>query len=55
MINKITNDDIKKQMLVLLFEPEQKLYKDPPMIVIQSAPVAQNAILAAVILAGSCC
>ena len=36
---------LKNKCLVLLFKPEQKPNKDPPMIVIPSAPIAQNAML----------
>ena len=36
---------LKNKCLVLLFKPEQKPNKDPPMIVVPSAPIAQNAML----------
>ena len=36
---------LKNKCLVLLCQPEQKPNKDPPMIVIPYAPIAQNAML----------
>ena len=36
---------LKNKFSAMLVKPEQKPNKDPPMIVLPSAPIAQNAML----------